>query len=52
MPARFHGPTVTGVEAFDGIRGTNYFTDFYFVIEEGNEFFPRVIGMTPCRESG
>jgi len=43
MPSRFHGPTVAGVQAFDCIRGANNCSDLHVVVQEGNEFFPRVV---------
>ena len=34
---------VAGVQTFDRVCRTNHFPYFHVVIEEGNEFFPRVL---------
>src|SRR5262249_57326964 len=41
VPACPHGPTVSGVEALDGVRGADDAPDLDVVVEEGDELFPR-----------
>ena len=49
MPSCFHGPTVAGVQTFDRIGGANHFPDLDVIVEEGDEFFPRVLPQSDDR---
>ena len=49
MPSCFNGPTVAGVQTFDRIGGANHFPDLDVIVEEGDEFFPRVLPQSDDR---
>ena len=43
IPSRTHDLMVAGVQAFDGVRGTNGFLHFHTVIQDENGFFPCIV---------